>query len=425
MLRLETGKVELGVAYQRSTLPFRSLVRFLGIAMMALGTMIFTELANAQAVSTADFLASLSDREIEQFRDWKAARREFDAQLDQYWAAVDQKRQGRKRKRSGKIQFDTTDYVMSFPPKYQGPSLSSELAAKYGQFLTAQRQTNPTQQKELATVPDYLAAAKSVYNFVPERVSEKEFKLRYAKEAITLGLSKDQVVRVYALETGGVGTYDMQSGIHPSNKSGRAISSALGYAQLLDANSINELARSGATFIARLNTKLRDPRNSPERTASLKHKLAVLKKMYANVKHQPFEWTVQQAYAKTREGMGIHTLNIDGDIGPMLQATKLKTIQDTAAKQGRYSLSGAELELMNLAGPMTGLEMMASPGSEAPTTNFFARNAYYVNKMVIGLTGSQLQAELDRRMTFAITKPGSVEFAAAFDSISSTVDAER
>ena len=417
MLRLETGKVELGVGYQRSTLPFRSLVRFLGLAMMVLGTMISTQLANAQGVSTADFLASLSDREIEQFREWKGARREFEAQLDQYWAAVDQKRQGRKRKRSGKIQFDTSDYVMSFPPKYQGPSLSGDLAQKYDRFLVAQKQTDPTQPKELATVPDYLAAAKSVYNFVPERVSEKEFKLRYARESVALGLSKEQVVRVYALETGGVGTYDMQSGLHPSSKSGRAISSALGYAQLLDANSVNELARSGPTFISRITQKLRDPRNSPERTALLKHKLAVLKKMYANVKHQPFEWTVQQAYAKTREGMGIHTLNIDADIGPMLQAMKLKTLQDTAAKQGRYSLSGAELELMNLAGPVTGLEMMQSPGSEAPTTNFFARRAYYVNKMVIGLTGAQLQAELDRRMTFAMTKPGSLEFADAFDTI--------
>ena len=141
-------------------------------------------------------------------------------------------------------------------------------------------------------------------------------------------------MRVYALETGGVGTYDMQAGIHPIKKTGRAISSALGYAQLLDANSVNELARSGATFIAHLNRKFRDPNNSPARTASLKHKLAVLKRMYANVKRLPFEWHVQQAYAKTDKGMGIHTLNIDGDIGPMLQAMKLKTLKDTAEKAG-------------------------------------------------------------------------------------------
>lgn len=403
------------------TSPFR----ILGLWLAALVVVCFAQSIHAQALSTTDFLASLSDSEVEEFQAWKSARRDFDAQLDEYWDAVDAKRQGRKKKRSAKIPFDASDYVMSFPLKYKGPSLSGDLAAKYDQFVEAQRQTDPTQPKELATIPDYLDAAKSVYNFVPERVSEKEFKLRYAAEAAALGLSKEQVVRIYALETGGVGTYDMQAGIHPTKKTGRAISSALGYAQLLDANSVNELARSGATFIARINQKLRDPSNSPARTALLKRKLAVLKKMYANVKHQPFEWDVQQAYAKTRAGMGIHTLNIDGDIGPMLQAMKLKTLEDTAEKQGKYSLSGAEMELMNLAGPVTGLEMMQSPGADAPTTNFFARRAYYVNKMVKGLTGSQLQAELDRRMMQAITTPGSQEFAAAFDSVSVRRGAER
>jgi hypothetical protein len=409
------------VAYLGKT----SLFRMLGLLVMALALLCFAQSIHAQAMSTADFLASLSDSEIEEFQAWKSARRDFDAQLDEYWDAVDSRRQVRKKKRSAKIPFDASDYVMSFPPNYKGPSLSSDLAAKYDRFVDGQRETDPTQPKELATIPDYLDAAKSVYNFVPERVSEKEFKLRYAAEAAALGLSKEQVVRIYALETGGVGTYDMQAGIHPIKKTGRPISSALGYAQLLDANSVNELARSGATFIARINAKLRDPSNSPARTALLKRKLAVLKKMYANVKHQPFEWDVQQAYAKTREGMGIHTLNIDGDIGPMLQAMKLKTLQETAAKQGKYSLSGAEMELMNLAGPVTGLEMMQSPGLEAPTTNFFARRAYYVNKMVKGLTGSQLQAELDRRMAQAITTPGSLEFAAAFDSVSTRRGAER
>ena len=65
--------------------------------------------------------------------------------------------------------------------------------------------------------------------------------------------------------------------------------------------------------------------------------------------------------------MGIHTLNIDGDIGPLLQAMKLRTLKDTAAQQGRHSLTGAEIELMNLAGPMTGLEMLDEPGASAPT----------------------------------------------------------
>jgi hypothetical protein len=389
----------------------------LSVLMLALALVCLMAPPRAQAVSTIDFLTSLSDSEMQAFQVWKTARQNYEDKLEAYWDDVEEKRSIRRRKRAKSIPFSASDYVMSFPPKYKGPSLSGELASKYGQFLTAQREANPSESKELATIPDYLAAAKRVYNFVPERVSEKEFKLRYASEAAALGLSKEQVVRVYALETGGVGTYDTQAGIHPIKKTGRAISSAIGYGQLLDANSVNELARSGATFIRLLTEKSHDPRNSPARTALLKHKLVVLRKMYANVKHQPFEWNVQQAYAKTPAGMGIHTLNIDGDIGPMLQAMKLRTLQDLAAKSGRRSLSGAELELMNLAGPMTGLEMMAGPGAEAPTPNFFARRAYYVNKMVIGLTGSELQAELDRRMTNALATPGSQEFANAFDTV--------
>ena len=385
----------------------------------------FGGMRQAHAYTTIDFLTSLSDIELDAFQNWKSARHAYERQLDAYWDAVEDKRRVRRKKRSAKVAFDASDYVMSFPPKYAGPQLPGELAKKYGRFLEAQKQDYPEQARELATVADYLDAAKRVYNFTPERLSERDFKLRYAEEASALGLTKEEVVRVYALETGGVGTYDMQSGVHPSNKASRPISSALGYAQLLDANSVNEVSRSGATFIAHLQHKLLDPNNTPERTASLKHKIAVMKRMYANCKRVPFEWDRHQAYAKTPAGMGVHTINIDGDIGPMLQAMKLKTLKDIAEKNGIPSLSGAEIELMNLAGPMTGLEMMEAPGASAPTPNFFSRRAYSVNKMVIGLTGSGLQAELDRRMGDAMTMVGSREFAEAFDRVASRRAAGR
>jgi hypothetical protein len=37
--------------------------------------------------------------------------------------------------------------------------------------------------------------------------------------------------------------------------------------------------------------------------------------------------------------------------------------------------------------------------------------------MVNGLTGAELQVELDRRMTQSITRPGAQEFADAFDRL--------
>ncbi len=305
---------------------------------------------------------------------------------------------------------------MSFPPAYKGPKLGKELAAKYDKFLDEQSKSQPAPPKEMSTVEDYLAAAKRVYNFVPERLSEKDFKRRYAEEARALGLSKEQVVRVYALETGGIGTYDMQAGIHPIKKTGRAISSALGYAQLLDANSVNELALHGDLFIVRLTEKARNPNITPQRRAALKAKITAVRKMYANVKKVPFEWERHQAYAKTDAGMGVHSLNIDADVGPMLQAMKLKGLKETAEKYSRPNLSGPEMELMNLSGPVTGLEMMQPAGLKAPVTNFFARRAYYVNKMVVGLKGAELLAELEKRMNESMNTAGSQEFAAAFDA---------
>lgn len=373
--------------------------------------------APAAAVSTVDFLASLSAEEAEAFRAWRAANRAFDQKLDEYWDQVETKRQARKGKRAGKVAFDVDDYVMKQPPTFAGPKLAPALAKKYEAFVAEQQKADPQKPKEMETVADYLAAAKRVYGFEPERVSEKEFKRRYAMEAHRLGVGKDQVVRIYALETGGIGTYDMQAGIHPIKKTGRAISSALGYAQLLDANSVNELYKSGAEFMKRLNATAKLQGIAPERAEALARKIACMKKMYANVRAQPFEWSAQQVYAKTGPGMGVHALNIDGDVGPMLQAIKLRGLKDVAEKAGRTSLTGGEMELMNLAGPATGLEMMQPAGAKAPTTNFFARRSYYVNKMVIGLTGEGLLAELNRRMDEAVKTPGSVEFAAAFDGV--------
>ncbi|MEQ1652266.1 MAG: hypothetical protein ABL897_07255 [Hyphomicrobium sp.] len=371
----------------------------------------------AHAISTVEFLSSLTEQEVDAFQNWRQARQSYEQKLDAYWDKVDTKRAERKKKRAAKIPFDASDYVMSFPPAYTGPKLSPELARKYSKFTDEQEKQQPTPPKEMATVADYLDAAKRVYNFAPERLSEKEFKRRYAEEAITLGLAKDQVVRVYALETGGIGTYDMQAGIHPIKKTGRAISSALGYAQLLDANSVNELSQHGDKFIERLNAKAKNPNLTPERRAALKSKIAAVRKMYANAKRQPFEWEHHQAYAKTADGMGMHALNVDGDVGPMMQAMKLKGLKDTAEKFDRPNLSGAEMELMNLSGPVTGLEMMMPYGRKAPVTNSFTRRAYYVNKMVIGLTGEQLLAELDRRMDDSMKTAGSQEFAAAFDFV--------
>ena len=87
----------------------------------------------------------------------------------------------------------------------------------------------------------------------------------------------------------------------------------------------------------------------------------------------PDDWYRHVAFAQTPRGYGMHAINLDGDIGPWLQSMKLRGLKDFAASKGVTNLSGEEIELMNLSGPATGLEMMQPVGLTAPTPNFFAR----------------------------------------------------
>jgi hypothetical protein len=224
------------------------------------------------------------------------------------------------------------------------------------------------------------------------------------------------VVRVYALETGGNGTADMQSGINPITKKGRPISSALGYAQLLHANTIGELVKSGDGFVARLKRLAAASRDQARRD-ELSHKAASLQRMLRVARSIPDDWYRHVAFAQTPRGYGMHAINLDGDIGPWLQTIKLRGLKDFAARKRVTNLSGEEIEIMNLSGPATGLEMMDPVGLTAPTPNFFARKAYYVNKMVMGKTSAELLADFTRRMDDSSQKPGAIEFAQAFDEV--------
>jgi hypothetical protein len=154
---------------------------------------------------------------------------------------------------------------------------------------------------------------------------------------------------------------------------------------------------------------------APARAASLRAKAQVLRRMLKSARSVANEWRAHMAFANTPRGQAIHTLNLDGDIGPWLQVLKLQGLLETAARSGRAQLSGAELELMNLAGPRTGLEMMEAVGRTMPTTNFFSRGGYYRNTIVRGKTAAELLAALDERMEQNLLKKGSIEFAAAFD----------
>jgi hypothetical protein len=139
--------------------------------------------------------------------------------------------------------------------------------------------------------------------------------------------------------------------------------------------------------------------------------------MIADASRVPESWPSHVAYAKSGKGLGMHALNLDGDIGPWMQVVKLKSIKDYAAKKGFSNLSGAQLEIMNLAGPARGFEMMQGIGSTMPTSNFFDRGGYERNPVVHDKTGTQLLAKLNEIMDRNVQKPGAARFAQIFEAI--------
>ncbi|MEQ8825637.1 MAG: hypothetical protein RIC14_14820 [Filomicrobium sp.] len=360
------------------------------------------------------FMATLSSKNKQIFQDYLKARTFHEAEADAFWAKVEKKRKNRRaKKRKGKV-LTERDYVAGYPPKYDGPYLPKSLAKAWRTYLNAGKKSGKKKRSEIPGLKAYLSAAKKHYDFVPERISEREFKKRYAREALRLGMNADQVVRVYALETSGLGTADMQAGIHPIRRTGRPISSALGYAQLLAANSVNELQKHGRTFLKRLEGLAKSPSISDARRSRLKSKISSLKRMIARVNRVPKRWSAHQKFAKTGPGMGIHPINIDGDIGPWLQVIKLKGIHDIATRAGRPNIGPTELELMNLAGPGTGLEMMTSVGLSMPTVNFFSRRGYERNTIVRDGTSKDLLRKLTKRMDVNVKNSGAKVFYEVF-----------
>jgi hypothetical protein len=220
-------------------------------------------------------------------------------------------------------------------------------------------------------------------------------------------------VRVYSFETGGNGSYDMQSGL----RGGRAISTAIGYNQLLTTNSVELLAEQGQEFVREL-TQRAAQLSGPQRKA-MDQKIAVLKKMVALARSVPDTWSEHEKLADTPQGWALHAMVLDIDVGPLLQTHKLLTsIVFARAKGYARPLTAAELEMMNLTGDGTGLDMVTMPQAmreQVPTSNFFQRAGYERNPVAIRHnTVARLLAITDSRMDSNSNLPGARELAAAF-----------
>jgi hypothetical protein len=339
---------------------------------------------------------------------------QYDKDATAYWQSVVDQRRVRIAKRNRGEPILLTDYVLTQPPLWTG--------------APAHRPLPPATPgvPRLPLVSHMLTMAAEQHGFVPQRPkNDLEFKRAYATAATAAGLTAQQAVRIYAFETGGNGTYDVQSGLtHPSRKA-RAISSAIGYNQLLTPNSIGLMAAHGDRFLAVLQSKA-EKLTGPARVVMDK-KIAATKKMVAFCRSVPYQWAEHEKLSQTtRAGVGIHAALFDIDLGPLLQTEKLAESMAFAKSKGHEQpLTGAELEMMNLTGDGNGIDLVTMPDemrSQVPTSNFFQRYGYERNP-IARRTGvvSALYASMNAKMDRVSQSPGALELASAFAEVADEV----
>jgi hypothetical protein len=368
--------------------------------------------AHTLSAPIADAMAqAASPQAIAEYRrklkEYQEARAAFEEQAGPYWASISEKRRGRNAKRRERQPITLDDYVLTHPPLYTGPKRPVDPAPE---------PSEPSVRKPIPVVGDLLKAAAEEFQFAPQRpAAESDFKRAYARYAQASGLTREQAVRVYSFETGGTGNYDVQAGIEHGGR--RAISTAMGYNQLLTTNSVELMAEQGHEFVKELTAKAATLSGPPRK--AMDHKLSVLKKMVAFTRTVPDEWSAHEKLANTAQGWAVHAMVLDIDVGPMLQTHKLLTSVLFARTKGyNRPLTAAELEMMNLTGDGTGLDMVTMPQAmreQVPTSNFFQRGGYERNPVAIRHnTVAKLLAITDERMDVNSNKPGAKELAAAF-----------
>jgi hypothetical protein len=372
---------------------------------LALALLLMTPQAGAMAQASSPQAIAEYRRLLGEYQDARAA---FEQEASAYWNSIAEKRRGRNARRREHLPVGLDDYVLTQPPVYTGPKRPVNPEGEPAP------EARPRERKAIPLVGDLLQAASEHFQWTPQKpASEAEFKRAYARVAAAAGLTREQAVRVYSFETGGNGNYDMQSGL----RSGRAISTAIGYNQLLTTNSVELMAEQGHEFVREL-TQRAAQLSGPSRKA-MDHKIAVLKKMVAYARSVPDDWSAHERLADTPQGWAIHAMVLDVDIGPLLQTHKLLTSVIFARAKGfARPLTAAELEMMNLTGDGTGLDMVTMSQAmreQVPTSNFFQRAGYERNPVAVRHnTVAKLLAVTDSRMDSNSSLPGAKELAAAF-----------
>jgi hypothetical protein len=341
---------------------------------------------------------------------YTAARRKYEGEAAAYWNLIAEKRRIRNAKRRANKDILLEDYVLAQPPVYSGPPKPADPSAP--------PDNAPPQRAYVPVVADFLQSAARHFNFVPQQPqSEIDYKRAYATVAVAAGLTREQAVRIYGFESGGNGRYDVQAGLEHPVPGAHAITTALGYNQLLATNSVELLAEKGETFMRILRAKAAEA-TGQARTA-LERKIAVLKAMADFSRSVPDDWNLHDRLANTPKGLGVHAINLDLDLGPLLQVQKLRdSVVFARAKGYDVPLRAAELEMMNLTGDGNGIDMVMLPApwrDRVPTANFFQPGGYERNPVAVrNNVVAKLLAATDARMDEEAKLQGARDLAALF-----------
>ncbi|MEZ0314605.1 MAG: hypothetical protein ACAI38_22785 [Myxococcota bacterium] len=330
-----------------------------------------------------------------------------------YWARVSETRTER-RARPWTEQHQGP-FVDTHPPLYSGPPKPNR--ADFG--------LDPDPPRPTRRIADFVSAARDQgyrFDFAPQDATaaqagafETQFRRRYVQAALAAGFNRDQTVGVYVFETGGDGRH---TELHPN-------SAAVGYAQLLIANSITTTVAEGQAIADRL------------RAQGLTAKADLVLRMRADILRanggRPPTWEhAEGVMSATPLGRAVHAANLDLDIGPQLQITKLmKTASDYRDYSRRTNtqreLTAEILEAMNLGGPVNGFWLGHPRTAERLTVNFFLRNGYEGNPVLSELVDGERRARTAggfmTRMSEIMhgerrTRAGTQEIMRIFDELS-------
>ncbi len=303
----------------------------------------------------ADLHASVSDDPVR--KAYEAAQMAYQKELGDYWKTVEASKSAHK-------------IVTQFPPFYNGP-------AKPANYDPPKEPSKLPSVNDMLHAWNILAPLASGHQKNPnfpglkiEESSESEFKRTYARESLIVGkkygLSKSEtqniVQNIYAFEDAGNGTADLLSGVpfrytapdapgsHANRDKRREIhpaSTAIGYNQLLMATSAQFIDQSNAIG-ERLDEMAKSEPGRRDRLLAKEKLFAEVRgvlhgeliKFAENDKTKYFDNRGHLTYALytdfarsmdvTKTGLtgrqmtsAVQALNLDRDVGPILQAREL------------------------------------------------------------------------------------------------------